>query len=79
MSTCDFLSEVGASLHGYDLNRVVYVTPHLARIFVVLRYERHPLYLAVTAYSPSDPRLAGDRDRVGPQSEKVFPPVLDSQ
>jgi hypothetical protein len=78
MATCDFLSEVGASLHGYDLYRVIYVTPHLARIFIVLRYERHPLYLAVTAYSPTDPdwrvtEISWDRD-----PEKVFPPVLDS-
>ncbi len=41
MATCDFLSEVGASLHGYDLYRVVY-SRRIGHIFVVLRYERHP-------------------------------------
>ena len=75
VATCDFLSEVGASLRGYDLYRVTYLTPHLARIFIVLRYERHPMYLALTAYSPADPEwrvtdIAWDRD-----PDKVFPPL----
>ena len=34
MSTCDFLQEVGAALHGYDVYEVVVVTPHLKRIYM---------------------------------------------
>jgi hypothetical protein len=51
------------------------LTLHLARIFIVLRYERHPMYLALTAYSPADPEwrvtdIVWNRD-----PDKVFPPL----
>jgi hypothetical protein len=79
MASCDFLAEVGASLRGYDVYRVLYVTPHLARIFIVLRYERHPMYLMVTTYAPENEwrvtDINWDRD-----PDKVFPPsILDPQ
>jgi hypothetical protein len=76
MASCDFLAEVGASLHGYDVFRVVYVTPHLSRIYIVLRYERHPMYLMIAAYAPVDnawrvTSINWDRD-----PDKVFPVTL---
>jgi hypothetical protein len=80
MSTCDFLQEFGAALHGYDVFRVVTVTPHLTRIYMVLRYERHPMYLMVSAYAPDDGEwrvtaINWDRD-----PDKVFPEtILDLQ
>lgn len=80
MSTCDFLQEFGAALHGYDVFRVVTVTPHLTRIYIVLRYERHPMYLMVSAYAPADDEwrvtaINWDRD-----PDKVFPEtILDPQ
>jgi hypothetical protein len=80
MNNCDFLAEVGAALKGYDVYRVVSVTPHLLRIYIVLRYERHPFYLMVSAYAPvdSDWRVTDinwDRD-----PDKVFPiTILDPQ
>jgi hypothetical protein len=80
MGSCDFLAEVGAALHGYDLFRVVPVTPHMFRVYIVLRYERRPMYLMVCAYAPVDGawRVTGinwDRD-----PEKVFPlTILDPE
>jgi hypothetical protein len=80
MATCDFLAEVGAALHGYDIFRVVAVTPHLSRIYIVLRYERHPMYLMVSAYALVDgdwrvTSINWDRD-----PDKVFPlTILDPQ
>jgi hypothetical protein len=80
MASCDFLAEVGASLRGYDIFRVVAVTPHLSRIYIILRYERHPMYLMISAYAPVDGEwrvtaINWDRD-----PDKVFPPtILDPQ
>jgi hypothetical protein len=80
MGSCDFLAEVGATLHGYDIFRVIHVTPHLTRIYIVLRYERHPMYLMLSAYSPVDDdwrvtAINWDRD-----PDNVFPiTILDPQ
>jgi hypothetical protein len=80
IGSCDFLAEVGAALHGYDLFRVVPITPHLFRIYIVLRYERRPMYLMLSAYAPVDGawRVTGinwDRD-----PDKVFPlTILDAE
>ena len=80
LSTCDFLQEVGAALHGYDIYHVASITPHLTRIYIVLRYERHPMFLMVSAYSPVDDdwrvtAINWDRD-----PDKVFPEaILDPQ
>ena len=76
MSTCDFLQEFGAALHGYDVFRVLEITPHLTRIYIVLRYERHPMYLMVSAYAPVDAEwrvtaINWDRD-----PDKVFPEAI---
>jgi hypothetical protein len=54
MSGCELLAQVGGPFHGYDIVRVVNVTPHLCRAFVLLRYEKQPMYLLLTAYAPSD-------------------------
>jgi hypothetical protein len=80
MATCDFLQSIGAALHGYDVFHVVTVTPHLRRIYIVLRYERHPMYLMLSAYAPVDDdwrvtAINWDRD-----PDKVFPEsILDLQ
>jgi len=76
MATCDFLQEVGAALHGYDVYHVASITPHLTRIYIVLRYERHPMFLMLSAYSPVDDdwrvtAINWDRD-----PDKVFPEAI---
>ncbi len=74
LASCDHLSDVGATPSGYDIFRVIYVTPHLCRVYVVMRYERHPMYLLVVGYAPTDGQwrvtaVTWDRD-----PDKVFPP-----
>jgi len=44
---------VGAPL-GYDLIRIVDLTPHLRRVYVLLRCQRQPVYLLIVLYSARD-------------------------
>lgn len=51
-STCTTLQQVGGDLHGYDLLRKMDVTPHRARVYMVLLYDVQPAYLMLVAYEP---------------------------
>jgi len=48
---CDILDQLG-TVAGYDLLRVVNVTPHLQRVYLVLRCQTQPVYFMVVAYAP---------------------------
>ena len=51
LAGCDELAKFGG-IEGYDVVRVVDVTPNLERIYVVLRYDIQPVYLVLIAYAP---------------------------
>ena len=76
LGSCDFLSQVGATPSGYDIFRVIYVTPHLCRVYVVMRYERHPMYLLVVGYAPVDDQWRVTAINWDPDPDKVFPPTM---
>ena len=48
------LPEVAGTVVGYDLIRVVDVTPHLRRVYVLLRCVRQPVYFLVVLYRARD-------------------------
>ena len=50
---CDLLEQMG-TIEGYDILRTVDITPHLQRVYVLLRYEKQPVYLLVAAYESKD-------------------------
>jgi hypothetical protein len=63
-----------------ESTRDIAVIPHLSRIYIVLRYERRPMYLMVSAYAPVDGawRVTGINWNRDP--DKVFPlTILDPE
>ena len=78
IGTCTVLPQFG-KLNGYDIIRVVSVTPNLTRVYVLLRYDLQPLYLLLVAYRPKDDwKVITVTWNTLP--EKVFPPdILPSE
>lgn len=78
MGSCAVLQQFG-KLNGYDIVRVVPVTPSLTRVYVLLRYDLQPLYLLLVAYRPKrDWKITTVTWNTLP--EKVFPPdILPSE
>jgi hypothetical protein len=74
LGSCGTLAAFG-KMHGHDIVRVVEVTPHLLRVYAVLRYTNQPIYLLVVAYRPDDEwRVLAVNWHTF--SEKVFPPEI---
>jgi len=73
MQSCDNLHELGAALHGHHVVQIVYLTPFLCRVYVVLRYERHPMFLMVEAYAPVDAEWRVTAIVWSRDSDKVLP------
>src|SRR5262247_3687069 len=48
--TCPTLKQYGGSVHGYDILRVVDVSPHLRRVYAVILYEVQPVYFMLVVY-----------------------------
>lgn len=49
MAGCALLNQFGVPV-GHDVIRVVEVTPHLVRGYVMVRYASQPVYLMLVAY-----------------------------
>jgi hypothetical protein len=47
------ISQFAGPVLLYDLVRVVDVSPHLKRIYVLLGYERQPAYMLIVVYKPA--------------------------
>ena len=84
IASCPVLDSVGGALLGYDVIKVLDVTPHLRRVYILLRYERQPLYMMLTAYAPDGTgwkvmavNWNTDIDKVVPPN--VFPPERPSK
>jgi hypothetical protein len=82
--SCSLLQDNGGALKGYDLLRVVTITPRLARIYLVLVYERQPIYFMFVAYKPDTPDWTintinwnSDPDKVIPK--EIVPPMRPDQ
>lgn len=75
ISGCEELSKFGA-VDGYDLVRVVDVTPSLLRIYVVLRYDIQPVYLVLVAYAPDTKTWKINAVLWNTNPDDIFPPEL---
>jgi len=76
---CPTLKQFGESVHGYDLLKVIDVSPHLRRVYALLLYDGQPVYAMVIAYQPAGKDwivggfiLNADPDQVIPV--QVLPP-----
>ena len=73
LSSCDVLARVGGTLNGYDLVKSTHVTPHLIHAYFLLRYEKQSLYLAISAYAPTDGQWRVEGVNWNTDADKVFP------
>jgi hypothetical protein len=49
------LEAIAGRAHGYDVLAVDSIGPNLLRVFLVLRYERLPVFMELVAYNPRAP------------------------
>ena len=75
ISGCEELAKFGA-VDGYDLVRVVDVTPSLLRIYVVLRYAIQPVYLVLVAYAPDTKTWKINAVQWNTNPDDIFPPGI---
>ena len=52
--SCPGLAQYAGAVHGYDVIRVVDVTPHMRRVYAMLQCEAEPVFLLVVVYQPGD-------------------------
>lgn len=71
---CQIIERFGW-LRGYDVVKVVNVTPHLMRVYAVLLYDPQPVYILVVAYRPASTWKVVSLNW-NTLVEKVFPPDL---
>lgn len=76
IASCSTLEQLGGPIYGYDIVRVLEITPHLRRVYVVLLYQNQPIYLMLMAYKPG----SGDW-KIGAviwnsDPDKILPPTL---
>ena len=75
-SSCDILSQIGGALKGYDTVRVVRITPHFSRSYILLRYEKQPVFLALVAYAAVDGQWKVATLNWNTDPDKVFPSAI---
>jgi len=69
------LPEVAGHPLGYDLIRIIDVTPHLRRVYVLLRCQRQPVYFLVVLYQARD-RWTVNTINWHTDADQVLPPTL---
>ena len=47
------LAEIAGAVRGYDIVRVIDLTPHLRRVYILLLCEIQPAYVMLVAYQPA--------------------------
>jgi hypothetical protein len=75
LSSLRQLPEVAGHPLGYDLIRVIDLTPHLRRVYVLLRCQRLPLYFSLVLYEARD-RWTVNNINWQTDADKVLPPAL---
>jgi hypothetical protein len=60
---------------GYDLIRIIDVTPHLRRVYVLLRCQRTPVYFLVVLYQARD-RWTVNTINWHIDADQILPPTL---
>jgi hypothetical protein len=77
--SCSVLQENGGTLHGYDVLKVVTLTPHVSRVYLVLLYQKQPIYFMLLSYKPEQAWTVNtinwntDPDKVIPKD--LLPPM----
>jgi hypothetical protein len=69
------LPEVAGHPLGYDLIRIIDVTPHLRRVYVLLRCQRQPVYFLVVLYQARD-RWTVNTINWHTDADQILPPTL---
>lgn len=64
------------TVHGYDIIRVMDVTPNLQRVYVLLRYAVQPVYLSVVAYAADTKSWEVMAVNWNSDPDKIVPPQL---
>jgi len=75
-ATCPALKQYGGSVHGYDVLRVVDISPHVRRVYAVLLYDMQPVYLMVIAYQPTGPDWKVGAVNWNTDPDQVIPPQI---
>ncbi len=48
------LAQIAGAVRGYDIVRVIQLTPHLRRVYVLLLCDIQPAYVMLVAYRPAN-------------------------
>lgn len=75
VASCALLEKLG-TVHGYDLLGTRDVTPHLQRVYVVVRYEVEPVYMMFLAYAPDGAQWKIETLTWHTDPDKVIPPEI---
>jgi len=69
------LAQIAGAVRGYDIVRVIELTPHLRRVYVLLLCEVQPAYLMLVAYQPAS-QWRVTAVNWNTDADKVLPPSL---
>jgi hypothetical protein len=69
---CPMLKEWG-SVRGYDVLRVFDVSAHVRRVYAILLYDIHPVYVMVIAYQPPGGEWKVGMVNVNTDPDQVIP------
>jgi hypothetical protein len=72
------IRDLGGRVRGYDVLKLEAVSPHLIRVFALVRYERLPVFFELLAYDPgsASPAWRMATVRFNTEPTKVLPPAL---
>lgn len=74
--SCAVLQELGGTLHGYDVLRIVPLTSHVTRVYLVLLYQKQPIYFMVLVYKPGEQAWTVNTINWNTDPDKVIPKEL---
>lgn len=66
--------DVLGSPFAYDLIRTVDITPHLHRVYFMVRYRKQPVYLMLALYQTQDSSWVVTSINFNPDPDRVLPP-----
>lgn len=76
--SCQVMLDNGGSMHGYDVLKRIRISAHLERIYLLLLYQKQPIYMMLLAYKPNSEWMINavnwnsDPDKVA--SADIIPP-----
>ena len=64
------------ALAGYDLVRLLEISPHYARAYIIMLFENMPTFLVLTLYTAPGKEALVTSFTFNTEASKAFPPVL---